>query len=235
MTQAAILCRANADQGSRWVSVVGGPDEWRIEAVYGTLEQAVERVKSHFAHDWTFTDRPFDDAIKTYAAGPDDLVKLGLNSHATILCPEGGGIVNRYATVHRVPLTAAFVAAGFDGKFRPQALGDRVAEWFARQHWRSFVPPKPIERREPVSQQTHRPAHTRELLVRHTWAAREIAPEAFAPLHLGPVVSAEQAARRISKMPQTKSAVRRAKHAANAERFRAEAEERARQREAAAQ
>jgi len=61
--------------------------------------------------------------------------------------------------------------------------------------------------------------------------ARQIAN--FPEFRDGPIVSPEQAARRLSKLPRNKSALKRAQRAANHERFRAEAAERARQREAA--
>jgi hypothetical protein len=232
MTQAAILCRATADLNSKWLSVIG-PDEWRIEEAYNSLEQAVERVKSHFAHEWTFTSRGFDAAVEAYVTQPDDLGKLGLNSHATLLIPEGGGVIDRYATLHRTPITAAFVVAGIDGKFRPQSMGERVLKWFTSQQWRSFAPQKVSERHEPVHQQAHRPTHHRELLVRHghDWSARALVPDGFPPLRSGPAISPEAEAKRLAKLPQNRAAARRAKHQANAERFRAEAAERARLRE----
>jgi hypothetical protein len=231
-TQAAILCRATADLNSKWLSVIG-PDEWRVEEAYNSLEQAVERVKGHFAYDWTFTTRAFDAAIEAYVAQPDDLTKLGLNSHATLLIPEGGGIVNRYVTMHRTPITAAFVVAGVDGKFRPQSMGERILKWFTAQQWRSFAPQKVSERHEPVGQQAHRPHHHRELLVRHghEWSARDLAPDAFPPLRVGPAITAEQEAKRLAKLPQNRAAARRLKHQQADARFKAAAAERARLRE----
>jgi hypothetical protein len=229
-TQAAILCRATADLGSKWLSVIG-PEEWRVNEAFNSLEQAVERVKSHFAYDWTFSTRPFDEALAAYVAQPDELARLGANSHATLLMPEGGGIINRYVTLHRVPITTTIIGAGIDGKFRPQTIGERVLKWLIAQQWRSFAPQKVSERHEPVHQQAQRPTHHRELLIRHGWAAREIAPDAFPPVRSGPAISPEAEAKRLAKLPQNRAAARRLKHQQADARFKAEAAERARLRE----
>ena len=249
-----ILCRATADLGSKWLVVTGGPGSWNVEDAYGNLQMAVEAVTAalpvpgdlafpplprkaprptRLDHDFSFTTRALEEALATYPEQPDDLPGLGLNSHAMIVCPEGGGIENRWATLHRVGMTGALVGTGLDGKFRPQCLQERVIEWFARQQWRSFVAPRISERHEPRDMQPDRPSHHRDLLVRHGWAAREIAPDAFPPLRLGPAITAEQEAKRLSKLPQGRAATRRLKHLENDARFKAEAAERARQREAA--
>ncbi len=247
-----IVCRATPDLGSKWLLVTGGSGAWSVEDAYGNLQAAIEAVMatpllfpgdpapvprkapSRLSRDVSFSTRALEDAIASYAAEPDELSNLGRNALTTILCPEGGGVENRWATLHRVPQTGSLVATGFEGRFRPQLLAERILEWFVKQQWRSFTTPKVAEKHEPRHMQPDRPAHTRELLIRHNWSAREVAPDAFGPLNLGRVVTPAMEAWRISRTPRAKREALREHRKAEGVRLRAEAEERAKQREAAA-
>ena len=191
MTQAAILCRATDDIGSKWLSV----DRPRRVENRGRIRHVGAgggAREGHFAHEWTFTTRSFDDAIATYAALPDDIAKLGQNSHATILCPEGGGVENqlgdpaprrnerrhrRHRARWQVPTPVPDRAGG--GMVREPAVEVlRAAQDFGKARAR---PPAGRTARRTIA----------SLLVRHGWAAREIAPDAFAPVRSGPVVTDE--------------------------------------------
>jgi hypothetical protein len=248
-----IVCRATPDLTSSWLVVTGKAGAWNVEDVHSNLLVAIEAVTSSLPAsgpiefpprprpalkpttrldaDFTFTTRAVEDALAAYADHPGDLPGLGFHSHAMLLCPEGGGVEKRWATLHRVGMSGALVGSGLNGAFRPQVLTERVMEWFSRQQWRSFTAPRISERHEPMHQQAHRPSHHRELLVRHNWAAREIAPDAFPPLRLGPAIPPEVEAKRLAKLPQSRGMIRRDKHQANLARFRREAEIRAALRE----
>lgn len=222
----SIVCRAGADLSGPWLRLKQQGSEWLPEAHYNDLRQAIDGTL--LGDDFTFTTRAIEDAIAACADTPDQMERLGLDSHATILLPEGGGVENKWVTLHRVPMTGAIVATGILDRFRPQKLKDQVLAYFERAQWRSFAPQKVSERYEPVGQQPQRPPWARELLVRHGWSARAIAPDAFAPIRSGHVLPLEVEAKRLAKLPQNKAAARRLKHQEADVRFKAEAAERAR-------
>jgi hypothetical protein len=107
-----------------------------------------------------------------------------------------------------------------DWIFQPRSLKSSIVGYFGfddERTWKSFVGGKAgIDRPTP---------RMRELWVRPTWRARQIA-EGFPEFRSGPVVTPAMAANRLAKTPQGKAATRRARHAENAERFRREAEQR---------
>ncbi len=142
-----------------------------------------------------------------------------------ILVPEGRFSDNpgdRWAWLHRPPRNRLW-CSGLNSAFRPQALRQQIIEGFFgfdqrdESVWKSFVGGK---------HGVDRPSHRRELWVRPGFRARALCADGFPEFKPGPIVTDAQAARRISRLPQTKSAVRRAQHAANAEKFKREADER---------
>jgi hypothetical protein len=194
-----MVCRAKDDQASAWIlserTEQGG---WVHKDAVTSLENAIKGATLVADLAFTFTTRALDAALATYAENPDDLMGLGGNSHAVILCPEGAPIVGRWTHLHRVPHTGAVVGTGVDGRFRPQCLKERVLAYFVRHQWRSFVAPKIAEAHEPVGQQPHRPPHHRELLVRPAWAARQIAPDLFPDIALMAKQQAQAAAAQLT-------------------------------------
>lgn len=176
---ATIVCRATSGMVGPWLRLRRQGSEWAPEAQFNDLRQAIDGTL--LASSFTFSTRGRAEAIAAYAENPEDLEKLGIDSHAMILCPEGAPIENRWTALHRLPVSGAVIGSGLEGRFRPRpdVLLEKVIGYFERAQWRSFAPQKVSERHEPAHQQAQRPLYARELLVRHNWAAREIAPKAF--------------------------------------------------------
>jgi hypothetical protein len=209
---------------------------WSLAYSGIVLRTAIDASFAHgFGHLWTFSERQFDEVAADVAEEPEQLPGVDPAVSIEILAPEGRfADDDRWATLMRVQgRSDLFVHGTFKG-FRLGApfeavIKDKVLTGFfgfdrQDQYWRTFMPPK-------LNETVDRPHFKRELYIRPTWVARQIAN--FPEFRDGPIVSPEQAARRLSKLPRNKSALKRAQRAANHERFRAEAAERARQREAA--
>jgi hypothetical protein len=171
----------------------------------------------------TFSTRQVD-AVTTHLTlgGP---AKVDMNVQIDALMREGrfeGD--DRWAIVTRQARTGQVWSLGLHSTFRERTLKDRILRWFEDAGWHTFGAPRP-GRQESVA-----PPWERELYVRHggAWRARQLAASDFPVFRPGPIIPPEQEAKRFSKLPQNKSAVKRAKHAENHQRFRAEAAERAR-------
>jgi hypothetical protein len=206
---------------------------WSPHSMGGRLEAEVDAaIKLAFsttpAMALTFSTRTVEDTTATFVEAPADLGMIPPNFSVEILCREGRlEDHDCWCSVTRSPGCAELWSA-VDFRFRPQQLRERIKGWFASQHWESFGPPT---RSKPHSQSL---PYERALLVRHgsEWRARAICPPGTFPvLRDGPVITPEAEAKRLAKLPQNKSAVRRARHAENAARFRREAAERAALRE----
>lgn len=182
---------------------------------------------------WTFSECPASEAMAHLLVDhPEQTLNIEeLRAYVevcvdrsldiAILVPEGRFADNpgdRWASMHRPPRSHLW-SAGLSATFRPQTLRHQLLEGFFgfdqpdEQTWKSFAGGK---------HGVDRPTHRRELWVRPAWRARALCPEAFPAFKPGPVITPEMEAKRLAKMPQTKSAVRRAQHAANDARFKAE-------------
>lgn len=176
-------------------------------------------------HNWTFSERQAADVIANIAEEPEQIAAVDPRLSIVVLSPEGRFEPDdRWATMRRLPGVALWTN-GLSDLFRPKALQAQIEEFFGidtildDRKWKTFVGGK---------HGIARPTHLRELWIRPAWRARQLCPSDFPPVKLGPIISPEIQEKRASKMPQNRSAVRRAKHAENDRRFKAEAAERAR-------
>ena len=211
---------------------------WSPIANANRLEPVVEQTlafmfKPNITADLTFSTRLAEQVTADLIEMPEQLATGAIGCEIEVLCREGRleGPDDRWARVRRLYRSPELFSFGVPADvFRPQTLKAEIAGWFESQGWHTFGAPRP-HRSETVA-----PHYPRELLVRHgdDWRARHLAPSSFPAFRPGPVITAEQEAKRLSKMPMHKSAVRRAKHQENDARFKAEAAERRALREGAA-
>lgn len=208
--------------------------DWSMFASGNRLQAVVEEAlaltfKPNIAADLTFSTRSSEVVMADLIETPEQLATGARGCRVEVLCREGRFDTpdDRWASVYRGPAGREIYCFGLDSVFRPQTLKAQIEGWFESAGWASFGPPRP-NRGDPTP-----PPWPRELLVRRgdEWSARRICPDSFPQLREGPVVSAEQQARRLAKLPQSKAAARRLKHQENDARFKTEAAERARQRE----
>jgi hypothetical protein len=174
-------------------------------------------------HPLTFSERERDVVVVNIANVPDEIPHVAPTVQVTILSPEGRlqDSTDRWATLYRSPREVSVWSHGIRGVFRPKTLREEITRFFGfddEKLWKSFVGGK---------HGIAKALHQRELWVRPGWRARELASSDFPAFRPGPVVGTEEQAKRFAKLPQTRSKVRRAKQAANLERFRREAAERA--------
>ena len=202
----------------------------RLEPVVGQALDVMFKPKA--TTDLTFSTRLAEEVMSDLIELPEQLLTSALGCEIEALCQEGRleGKEDRWATVRRSHNRFEVFSFGLDDVFQPQTLRTKVAGFFEGYGWHTFGAQRPRD-------ENHAPPYDRELFVRHGdgdgWLARQICPTSFPIFRTGPVIGPEAQARYISKLGQAKSKVRREKHAANLERFRTEALERAKQREAA--
>lgn len=220
-----VLIARNGDNWATWMREGPGlawspiEDDRRLEPVVDAALEFAFKVKP--AIEITFSTQQVTDVVVAESVRSLDAITLDVA--ISILCREGrfNTADDRFAEVSRAPHRRA-LSSGIYTVFRPHLLREKVRAWFEGDGWHTFMPPRP-HRNEAAA-----PPWERMLLTRfgEGWEARTLYPAGFPTYQPGPVVSDEMAAKRLSRMPQSKSAVRRAQHQANAERFRREAEER---------
>jgi hypothetical protein len=231
-TMHVLFCKS----GDKW-SVYTGEHAtigWSLVHSGNALRQAVDASFAYgFSGALTYSERQADEVAADVAEEPEQLAGVDSALDLTILAPERRWPTDdRWQTILRDGRRFWSPGSGFIG-FRQQVpfesvLKEQVLSGFfgfnnpnEPNYWRTFMP---------AQKGVSRPHRPRELYLRPAWNARELAPQSFGEFRPGPVVTPEMAAKRLAKMPQNKSAARRLKHQQNAERFKAEAEERARQR-----
>jgi len=206
---------------------------WSPHSLGGRLEPEVDAAvalafKTKPPMSLTFDTRAIEVASTDVAETPDDLGEIAVNVDATILCREGRlpGPDDRWAEVHR-NANHIELWSGLDWVFQPRGLQEKIKGWFEANYWESFGPPT---RHKPHSQPL---PYERMLIVRPNdfWQARQLAARSFPAFNPGPVLSEAAQAKRLTKLPQSKSALRRQKHAEAHIRIRAEAAARAALRE----
>jgi hypothetical protein len=229
-----LLCK----QGDRWVILRRDHETvaWYLlhKGAIGRLRETVEASLDldPLTHTWTFSEREADVVMANLAEDPSEIPHVDRLLNIEAYTREGrfDDDSDRLATLHRSPGEVWVWTSGLAEVFRPKDLRKQILNYFgfdsddrhAEQRWKSFIPGK---------HGVDRPWNLRELWVRLTWRARELCADAFPAFKPGPVITVEQQAKRLAKLPMHKSAVRRAKHQDNLQRFRAESEARAALRE----
>lgn len=220
----------------RWTLWKREHDTWSVlldkaNRLQPVVDQALDVMfKPNATTDLTFSTRPAEAVMADMIKTPEALATGALGCEIEVLCREGRleAKDDRWARVRRLHGRMEPFSLGVPADvFRPQTLKAEILNWFEKEGWHTFGP------RRPGRQESVAPPYGRELLVRHgdDWRARQLCPADFPRFQPGAVISAVDEAKRLSKLPQSKSATRRAKQQANLERFRKEAAERAALRE----
>lgn len=215
---------------------------WSVLHAGNVLRAAVEASFGYgFEHALTYSERQADEVMADVAEQPEQLVGVSRAVDLRILAPERRWETDdRWATVLKSTGRSDLWVPGvaFNGFRRqepnPPVLKEKVLTDFfgfdrpdpSDQTWRTFLPQQ---------KGVTRPHYLRELYLRPQWSARELAPNDFPAFRPGPVITPEQQAQRLAKLPMNRSAAKRAKRAEAHLRIRAAAEERRLLREQAQQ
>lgn len=225
MTHVAIV---KQNDNSGWLILHRQGDQWQLADKAGLrLEPVIESIlaglrKGEHRGDLTFTDRRMEEiATVPIPETPDDLQAL-IGASITVLAPEGKvGDATMWANAWLDP-TGELTSAGIPSRFRAKTIADRVEAWFQREVYESFQPPHHREKMSP--NRISRPAHHRELLVRHGWTIRALAPDAFEPAEVVAKREEQAAAaraayleRQAAKSPRLRRQQRQAEWAAERE------------------